>query len=484
MQGRRLLVFLHLLLLFLVLSSCRGPAERVPGGQPDILLLVVPGWRADRQQEPSAERALMQAVAKEPALEARAAYAQSTSTFVSVGSMLTGRYPSAVPLCGPRKDTARSGAQPLWCATIPEQRRSLPEVLALYGYRTAVLSARGGVYEDIFGGFQQDLLGLPGRRATITPLDALPVRAAKWWNQDHSQPRLLLVLFDDLLQEAIAHFLVDPDSPSRNDSNWYKGMDAERVAALKQEYARQAAQFGRTIATLMAEMEPAPDGRARWSVLTSSQGASLGELGGLGTGPVPFSTLERPGYDTVLERTIHVPMAFYGPGTPQPAIGQVVELVDLFPTLAAMAAARPPASLPGEDLLALEREDSAATAYAEFGDMLALRRGPYLLGFRCWERGITSLDPFLTEQLAERVASPDAVGGAQRDFRTSNTVTLHDVSRDPMQDSDLMAGEQELGRQLLQLLYSLRTGAGAPPSDILGPEQLKALRDGPRFTYW
>ena len=103
---------------------------------------------------------------------------------------------------------------------------------------------------------------------------------------------------------------------------------------------------------------------------------------------VPHQALrDRSWSDILVDRTLHVPLALVGPADAPPARveEQVVELVDLMPTFLAKAGAVPPASIPGQDLLSASfSADPAATAYAEFGDMLAVRQGSRMWSVRAF----------------------------------------------------------------------------------------------------
>jgi arylsulfatase A-like enzyme len=174
--------------------------------------------------------------------------------------------------------------------------------------------------------------------------------------------------------------------------------------------------------------------------------------------------------DRLTDRTLHVPLAWVHPGPPR-VLEQPVELLDLMPTLLALAGAVPPHGLPGQDLLAANLvEDPAAIAYAERGDMLALRQGGRLLVMRAVVHHMASLDPYLTEILA----CPGLVGG----------VRLHDVLADPWQEVDLVRAYPEEALARRAALRAVRVGPGAPPPALLEGERLLRLRLTQAEGYW
>jgi arylsulfatase A-like enzyme len=145
-----------------------------------------------------------------------------------------------------------------------------------------------------------------------------------------------------------------------------------------------------------------------------------------------------------------------------------VQILDLMPTLVKLAGATPPAGLSGYDLL--DEPPATAAAYAEFGDMLALRTERHMVVARSWRHGGTSLDPALDERLSR---TPPYRGW-----------TLHDLRADPTQRDDLSLGAPDLLEQLAVRLLAVRDGPGAVPGGGLSEEQVAALRASGALGYW
>jgi arylsulfatase A-like enzyme len=237
----------------------------------------------------------------------------------------------------------------------------------------------------------------------------------------------------------------------------------ERVRILA-AYAEAAGELGADISGLLASLEGGAD-RQRITVLTGSNGVSLGELTGSGAYPGAFAW-----HELLLERTLHVPLAIASSTGGEAAVyDEPVELVDILPTLLGVAGAVTPAGIAGEDLLASSIGEDPPSAYAEFGDMLAVRQGPLMLTLRARLHNSTSLDPVLTEKLL----CPGQEGAR-----------LHDVVADPMQEHDLRRERSEDAERLEQRMVAYRTGLGAPPADRVDIDSLWQLRLTPAEGYW
>ncbi len=456
-----------------------GPAqvgEQAHG--PDILVILAPGLREDMRDGPRPVQRLLGDSEGVAGLRFRSAYAQSPSPFTSLGSLLTGRYPSAIPLCG-LADLDGSSGEISWCAGLPDERRTLPEVLGLYGYRTALVGGSFPGVDRLVGGFQQLRWVSPSAEQGGTDPDMLLTRAARWWNADSAQPRLLVVLLPDLLLEnrpdltPVPSWAIDPPASLRplvaKDPHLFRRISGASPELLAPVYEQEAARLGQVIRELRARLEP-PSDRALATVLASPCGMDLAEPGGTASVSPTF------GPDRLLlDRTVHVPLLILPDSAvsgPVASVASPVELVDIFPTLAALAGATPPAGLPGQDLLLTSLgQPDLAWAYAEHGDMLALRQGALLFSFRALQHHGSSLDPALTSALL----------ASRRDRHRSS---LHDVVSDPLQLQDLVPEQPGRAESMRKRLGSLRRGPAAPPDGALTAEQIWELRMTPAQGYW
>lgn len=442
----------------------------------DIVVVLENGLRADLG-EGGAAAALFDAIAHAgpvPLVQYTNVSVQSVQAFLSVGSMLAGRYPSAVPLCsvpiGPGADRSP------WCAQFPAAVPTIPEVLAIYGYHTALAISPPHVAEHkaLAGEFGEVIEAGDPLGGGVGPLvDA----SLAWWAKTSGGPRFLLVA-DDL------SMAVTMKAPARLDP-----ADTATAATLHDVYADAAAARGADIARLIAGTSPlgpsvpagvpaaasAGSARETWTIVTSAYGLSIAET----SGP-PSMPLKPVQHDILLERTMHVPLAIYGPatalveasGAPSPlVVSDVRELVDVVPTVAHLGRVMAPAGITGRDLLELGPPAVERVAYAEFGDMLAARSSRYLLLARFWMHGGTALDPEITRKLRER-PSP------------GSTFTLHDIAADPYQTTNLVGDRLKEAAGLYDALLALRTGPGAPPAGGLTQEQVAKLRSSGALNYW
>ena len=105
-----------------------------------------------------------------------------------MGAILTGRYPSSLPLCGPITSSTDSGTQP-WCMHIPNDAISLPEVLDLYDYQTLLITD-GIPGASILGREFDDWQNFGQPSANHRPFhNEVRNTATEWWNQTEG-PRL------------------------------------------------------------------------------------------------------------------------------------------------------------------------------------------------------------------------------------------------------------------------------------------------------
>lgn len=476
---------LAILLEASVLGGCNTPEGARPldapavvaptAPQPDLVLLLMSGLRADAPRGPSAEAAFFEAFGPPPA-RYTAAYAQSPAAFVSLGSILTGRYPSSLPMCG-LYTAGLSGvdtktvqddavAQRAWCAGIPESTRTLPEVLGLYGYHSALATSGLVGAELLARGFGDTFAA--DVAADGAHWNALDAWTRQWWEANAAAPRLLVVVPSDLQVGDRADLVTQmgfspqvPGLPSRPP-------DGRQVHAVYTEAARTAGAHAKSLVDGIGGLGRGV--RERWTFVTSTNGWSLDETMGFTDLVLPYVTTS-----FVLDRTVHVPLAVYGPAAAGGTFGQVVELIDLLPTLHQLGGAVVPVGLSGRDLVAARGEDAdRRVAYAEFGDTLLVRRDRDLLQFRGFLHLSTVLDPQVDERLA------DTRPASQQKY-----YTLYDVIGDPYQTRNLATRQPALLQELRAEMIRIRSGPAAPPADTWAdPQRLWEIRMARTQGYW
>ena len=376
--------------------------------------------------------------------------------------MLTGRYPSAIPLCSHPMGVAPQNAP--WCAQIPDTMPTIPEVLALYGYDTvyATTQRRMTEHNQVAAQFQETLtVEMSGDQGLSSVVDS----AIQWWGEHQDKPRFMVV--HDSLEGALR----SAAPPVHNQE-----IPTSVVGRILTVYHQVAIRRGELLGRLLQHLKDNETQRPLWVIVTSGHGTNLGETSG-----TPSLPLQLTHHDILLERTLHVPLVVFGPKSGHPKLQPsadtlveptIVELVDLMPTVTTLAQAATPANLPGKDLLAqLDGNANDGDSYAEFGDMLSLRSGQHLMMARLWMHGGTSMDPEITRRLK---AAPNP----------GSTFLLHEVVGDPMQVSELVEQEPDVARQMYERMIEVRVGPGAPPGGGLSNEQVQALRNSGALNYW
>ena len=429
--------------------------------------MLASGLRADPPGRQGAEALLLSALEMEDGLRFTRAHASSPSPLVSMGTVLTGRYPSAIPMCGLTHTGTEAEQQRPWCSILPQDVPLLPEILALYGYETALVRSRALGF-DTFGEHFGSDFDLPSADGSAdTPWGALTEAATGWWQDHAASPRLLVVVVSDLLYTQRPDVKAElgvvgwsGETPSAR-----QGLPVLRHAAFAR-YEADAREVGRQLGALWRGLQPAS--RPCWAILGSTGGLSIGEIRGQVSQRDFFFTRS-----LVQDRILHVPLVMRGPaGVLQPGErGDLVQLLDLLPTITNLAGAVPPAGIAGGDLLAPPQPDRVV--YAEFGDMLGVWQGRYGLVFKVPMHNHTSLDPSLDVLL----------------FREDHAqhLFLYDVLADPLQLRSLVVRGQPAPAEfdaLYQEMVRIRRGPGAPPPEAMSPEHLKEIRLTAAEGYW
>lgn len=501
----------HRLVVLALLAACAptpgpGPdpapvepaARAAAGAQPDLLIVLIGGLRSPLPGGPGASTALLEAASgREPELRFSSVYAQSVVPWLSLGSALTGRYVASLPLC--TKPKRLDGPLP-FCTELPRWAPTMGEVLGLYGYRTGLvvvdqpeLAALGRGFEPVHAPRDADpSQGWTGWTSGVAA-------ARSFWTDPDPRPKLLVVvgLLNDAGFQHKEWSRHDASPPSEADKDAlfehhpnlrarlppgrsFPLSSPEVVETGRRFYVAGARWVGDQLAPLVAEVDDDD-----WLFVGGLFGVSLGETDGshspeqlvVGTSQV------------LLDRTLRTPLWVWGPvpeGLPG-AVEAPVELIDLLPTVTGLAGAVPPAQLPGRDLFRSAAEpDPDRPVYAEYGDMLALRKGRHLAVFRPQQHGITSASPEITEILETalpRGASPDPGGGRSEDL--DDFWRLHRVSEDPAQERPLPLGA-EAGPfpPVARALWEHRTGPAAPPVARLSAEEIQTLRKKGALHYW
>jgi len=442
----------------LLLCACTPAKDRE--AQPDILLVLVTGLRTDTAGQPSAEAALLAPFEGQARRSFTAAYSQSISPPLSLGSLLTGIYPSALPQCGFVEFQEPDPALQPWCASLPSERATLPEALAAYGWRTAHVHPWFLEQQVFAERFAHDLAVGTARGELGAGWDELRQGVLDWWGEP-DQPRFAVLQFDGLMGAIVQRRGPGPEA-------------AQVLVPAEADYTQRAATFGQDLAALVRQLERSSD-RPLLVVLTAPHGV---DLGAGAPHRINASQLMAPALLT--EETLHVPLHLLGSDVRSSASSDhPVELRALVPTLLGRVGATLPAGVDPIDLLSDDPGDHGpGLAYAEVGDMLALRQGSWLLRFRTMIHHSTALSTDLTGFLEHPV---QAERPARDDSRFYSLFELGTGER-PAPPRTQLAWPRAL--ELRDAMIELRTGAAAPHPRATEPERLLELRMTASEGYW
>jgi arylsulfatase A-like enzyme len=300
-------------------------------------------------------------------------FSQAPNTAPSQASIMTGLYPGSHGLVSEQ-------------ARLPERVTTLAEVLADHGYATAAFVDGGYLSKDF--GLDQGFQRYSNRRGE--GLDGIAPRAIDWLRQHADENFLLLVHTYDThapYMPPASHrglFLEELAPPSEDEGSW-------RSQALYDAEIRHVDDW---IGTLMAEIRELGLDRRATIALVSDHGEEFMEHGAVG-------------HDKLYGTVTRVPLMIRLPGGAHAGtVPQIVETIDLMPTLLELAGAPAPPGLQGASLLPLIRGEGRPpyTAFGEsafFGGRVYAALGGYrLLADR--EGGRAELYHFLEDPLELR----------------------------------------------------------------------------------
>lgn len=351
--------------------ACRPAPNR-----PNVILVALDTLRADRLAAYGNTDRLMPNLDEltKDSVVFDHAYAQSTETLYSFGSLFTGRYPSEI---GPPTDEWR----------VPKEMPILAEVLGAYGYAAGGFVA-GSFLAPSFGldrGFDPYFLAT----RNFASLGATREPALEWMARTR-EPFFALVhgydmharywkpspLGTALPPEGLARTLtllahgsemmigdlatpetclpilangntsVRMDETDATDPNQLACMETQvpiddaTVQSLRGAYDGAARWVDAELGLLLAGLEAQGRLDDSWIFVLADHGESLGEDGEFGH------------RHTISDDVVHVPLIVRPPGgTPGRHVGGIVELIDVTATILAIAGAAPPAHLRGSSLL-------------------------------------------------------------------------------------------------------------------------------------
>lgn len=343
----------------------RGPRT----GRPNIVLITVDALRADRLGVYGYTRPTSPAIdafARE-AVIVTDAIAQAPYTKASIGSLFTGLFPTAhkahttaLPVSA-LMDGAADGDTPEMSDVLSAKLDTLAEALAAAGYRTYGFSTNPFLIPD-FGfaqGFERFQFFADGTAyaaarsvlpAALAAIDARDPRPFFVWihlmepHNPYAPPEPFRSMFPPAAPPRVIDSKLIPP---------WLSIDGSRDLNLYS--ARYDAEI-RTVDAALEQFWNALKGRGLWDdtvvALTSDHGEEFMEHGGL-----EHNT-------SLYDEQLRVPLIVRVPGLAPRRVRAQAQLVDLYPTLAALAGARTPEDLHGGDLRPVLAGDTVGEPYA------------------------------------------------------------------------------------------------------------------------
>jgi arylsulfatase len=444
-----------------LLLTALGRPVRASQGRPDILVVLLDAARADHLGawgQPLPATPTLDLLARRGVQLSRA-YAQSTHTYASVGTLLSGLLP----------DQSKVVYQ--W-TELPRSSPTLPELLRQQGYFTAAIScnpnmSRRGGFTRGFDFFKR-LAGRPpegdreGWYTTAQEMNRLLWRiAGQLFSREpffvylhylpphnpYAPPERLEAAFVEENGSTIdgsTRTLVDLENSRRP----LAPADLARLRALYTANLRAA---DRGVAELLQLLHLTGVLNRTWLIVLADHGEAFREHGHL------------LHCTTVYEEMARVPLIVVPPGGCRPRIEPApVGIVDLYPTIAELAGvAEPPSGLAGRSLVSTLTGSGQGDA-AEGGERLQYSRVRYAL----YERALIGPRYKLIED------------------RRSGRVRLYDLEADPGERRDVAARHPEVTARYRQWLAEIpflekkppeSEDGGSPAEDRETEEQLRAL---------
>jgi len=439
-----------------IVSPAAAPAASADpslGFAPNIVLYLVDTLRADRlgaygHRAPTSPR--FDAFTRESLLF-EDAWAQASWTRPTVGSILTGLHPGSHG--ADREDRA-----------LPDEVTTLAEALKTAGYRTGafvanhLVSGRFGFDQgfDHWNGGDESLYGAPAA--------TLGKRALSWLDAGAGGPFFLYVHTlephspyvpepEHAAPFALGSYSGDRDTRALLRLGQLKQLPPEGLRFLESQYQGEIRQNDAAFGALLDGLRSRQVLERSLVLFTSDHGEELLDHGGTEHAK------------TLYQELLRVPLAVRLPGARRAGSRETVPVqqIDLMPTLLRLAGARARAKLPGRDLAsrwlgAAQPETQPPLLFAEERftviSKAAVRAGP-------WKLILNSDGEAL--------------------WRAGTPVELYDLTRDPAERTNLLAGWPIAGRYLRQELDRFRELSAAARRDrtltltAQEQEQLRAL---------
>ena len=353
-------------LLVILAGSCGPPADE----RPNVIVLLVDTLRTDYlgsygfpgEISPNLDRLASESVVFENC------YANAPWTPPSVGTLFTSLYPQVHGLNRFADHKFRDpDSGKLRGSVLADDAVTLAETLRDAGYSTAAFVANPWLRSDLGLGQGFDLYDDSSVSKTV-PATLLTVAAREWIEErPRDRPFFLYLHFMDVHEpyespredfDAMWEGLFDADErlidilpPKYLETrpSWADDEMRKRLAYWRARYAAGVRLFDRRVAGLLGFLRESGLLDTSYLVLTSDHGEELYEHLGWGHG------------DSLHEHQLRVPLIVRPPQPSSRRVANHVRLIDLMPTLLAVAGAEQPGGLQGVDVSGLLGGETLAT---------------------------------------------------------------------------------------------------------------------------
>ncbi len=373
----------------LVLAACSG-SDRTPARTPPLVLLIsVDTLRADHLGAYGNTLGLTPSLDRlaEGGLVFESAWAPSSFTVPSISTILTGRYPEQNLILS--NEHALANVETL-ASALKQRGYSTGAVVSNWVLRRSTNLNRGfDEYDDTFDDVEIQR-GIPERVAKNTTDDALRTLDRLQAAPGHD---FLWVHYQDphgpytppprLLEQYLGAELARPGGSRQiellagDDHSGIGGIPGYQQIGREQRQGYYRAAYQAEIRNMDLEVGRLLNGVRERGLLDEAVIVFVADHGeSLGENDYWFAHGE-----TLTEPLVHVPLILSLPDVPPGRRGDVVSLVDLFPTLVRAIGLEPDPDLPGRDLLAPDATATDSDVYqatlgaARFAKRFALIRG-------------------------------------------------------------------------------------------------------------
>ena len=334
-------------------ADAGAPAAPAITGGTNVIVIFVDTLRADRlgiagyQRDGKSLTPRLDAFAKDAVVFSNA-YAQAPNTPRSVPSFLASRYPSQLRVDRKTRDYP----------TVDDSNELLFEALAPAGFKTIGMTSHfyfcdrkrdPNVCPDVVKWMNSNVMQGAAEWNNDGALNINEPETQKDSNHDIAGPRIVKKTITRLEQAAAANekfamlvHLFEPHSTYMTHEGYPITMKGDE--ALKQKYDYEIAVVDQRIGELLDALDKTGLAKTTTVVVMSDHGEAFGTHKFAG-GRMFFHG------QTLYRELLHVPLMFRVPGVKGRTADDVVELIDLAPTIAALFGVQPPASWRGRSLV-------------------------------------------------------------------------------------------------------------------------------------